>query len=168
MNNWPWTRVYLCPSPLTINWPGKQSEKLPYNKQTHASQSDLMVLIIKGQSCFRKRMSDWNNIQKLPKNGDHCERREWFDGSSEEEALQSDVLPPMWWLGPCVGVNCYECQEREGGGALMVLLINLTMETPETWNWPRWSVTDTQVGRDPLIPDVSQLLQSSMNFTEYW
>ena len=69
-----------------------------------------MVLIIKGQSCFRKRMSDWNNIQKLPKNGDHCERREWFDGSGEEEALQSDVLSPMWRLGPCVGVNCYECR----------------------------------------------------------
>ena len=41
-------------------------------------------------------MSDWNNIQKLPKNGDHCERREWFDGLGEKEALQSDVLPPMW------------------------------------------------------------------------
>ena len=41
---------------------------------------------------------------------DHCERREWFDGLGEKEALQSDVLPPMWWLRPCVGVNCYECE----------------------------------------------------------
>ena len=30
-------------------------------------------------------MYDWNIIQKLPKNGDHCQTREWFDGSSEKK-----------------------------------------------------------------------------------
>ena len=80
---------------------------------------------------------------------------------------------------PCSQMSCLPCGDwdlvlvsivmnareqivrGEGGGALMVLVIKLTMETPETSNWPRWSVTDTRVGGDPPITDVSQLLKCS-------
>ena len=82
--------MYLCPRPLRQLIDQANNQR---NSHTHDSQSDLMVLIIKGQSCFRKRMYDWNIIQKLPKNGDHCQTREWFDGSSEEERNEVTTNP---------------------------------------------------------------------------
>ena len=133
--------MYLCPRPLRQLIDQANNQR---NSHTHDSQSDLMVLIIKGQSCFRKRMYDWNIIQKLPKNGDHCQTREWFDGSSEEErnevttnpkkqvklniflsfdrSIQYEAVPSF--SHAVTGMRpCYECRgletdwEREGEGA---------------------------------------------------
>ena len=121
------SRVFVSQTPSpTINWPSKQRERNSQHtnhnrtwwfsslKDNLVSEKECMIGIL-FRNCQRTGIivKHANGLMVRPMNEER-------NNQLMSRSVWAEVLAPMQWLRPCVGVNCYECrglgQIVRGGG----------------------------------------------------